>query len=248
VAQLTGIASVGVLTGEKLDSIPMIPVAWRDFRDSHPDAWVLSRDTGHNRDYGRNPYVGYDLPETGLLFHTDPGDDRLELKARILALEGDDEVVAVDRDAVADAGVFEFTLDGADLVAWYVPGQASALESDRVSGGRDIGSVAVYRPVAAGRQLGFTADGEQFTDDQTGTTWNILGEAVDGPLVHLSRHRTSPDVTSSRLCNAFSRCRPDQIPSTRDAQRVDGHSDEPLDRGLGRQFAGCREGVQAIAG
>lgn len=180
--QLTGTASVGVLTGEKLDSHPMIPVAWQDFREAHPDAWVLSRDTGHSRDYGANPYVGYDQPDTGLLFHTDPDDDRLALKARIIALTGDDETVAVERDAVAEQGVLEFTLDGAGLVAWHVPGQVSALEDGRVAGGSDIGSVAVYVPTAGGEELTFAAADGTFTDAETESTWNILGEAVDGPL------------------------------------------------------------------
>ncbi len=180
--QLTGQASVGALTGEKLDSHPMIPVAWEDFREAHPDALVLSRETGHSRNYGANPYTGYDNPDTGLLFHTDPGDDRLDLKARILALTGDDETLAVDREAVADQKVLEFTLDDRDLVAWHIPGQASALDDSTVAGGAEIGSVAVYVPVADGQHLTFTADNGEFTDAETRTTWNILGEATDGPL------------------------------------------------------------------
>ncbi|WP_454853626.1 DUF3179 domain-containing protein [Promicromonospora soli] len=189
--QLTGTAAVGVLTGTALDSHPMIPVSWRDFREAHPDAWVLSRETGHSRNYGTNPYVGYDQPDTGLLFHTDPGDGRLGLKTRILALTsqdlgadapGDVDRVAVARGAVAEDGVLEFTLGATDLVAWHLPGQASSLEDSTVAGGSDIGSVAVYEPVADGEQLTFTRDDSGFTDAETGSTWNILGDATDGPL------------------------------------------------------------------
>ena len=34
--------------------------AWQDFADAWPGAEVLSRDTGHARQYGNNPYRGYD--------------------------------------------------------------------------------------------------------------------------------------------------------------------------------------------
>jgi hypothetical protein len=30
--------------------------------------------------------------------------------------------------------------------------------------------------------LTFTATDDGFVDDETGSTWNLLGEAVDGPL------------------------------------------------------------------
>jgi hypothetical protein len=60
--QLTGQASVGVLTGTQLTAIPIGVVGWDQFRAAHPDALVLSRDTGYHRDYGRNPYARYDDP------------------------------------------------------------------------------------------------------------------------------------------------------------------------------------------
>ena len=33
-----------------------------------------------------------------------------------------------------------------------------------------------------GQRLHFTRDGDRFVDAETGSRWNILGEAVDGPL------------------------------------------------------------------
>jgi hypothetical protein len=180
--QLTGEASVGVLTGHKLESIPMIPVAWQDFREAHPKAWVLSRDTGYDRDYGANPYVGYDDPDTGLLFDPGTEDGRLEPKDRVVAISGGGDAVAVVRDAVAETGVTAVTVGGRELIVFHLEGQASALDSSSVSGGADIGSVAVYSPNVNGRQLSFSAADHHFTDAETLSTWNILGQAVDGPL------------------------------------------------------------------
>lgn len=180
--QFTGEAAVGVMTGTKLEPIPVFPVGWSDFREAHPDAWVLSRDTGHSRDYGRNPYVGYDTdPGRDPMFGAPTDDDRLPPMERVVALEGETETVAVLRSAVEDEGVLTETLDGRPVVLFFAPGQASALESDQVAGGRDIGTVAAFDPTVDGEVLTFGRDGEVFTDEQTGSTWNIRGQAVDGP-------------------------------------------------------------------
>jgi hypothetical protein len=40
----------------------------------------------------------------------------------------------------------------------------------------------VFRTEAAGRALTFRTEGDDFVDDETGSRWNILGKAVDGPL------------------------------------------------------------------
>ncbi|MGH3464329.1 MAG: DUF3179 domain-containing (seleno)protein [Kribbellaceae bacterium] len=160
-----------------------------DFRAAHPEAWTLSRVTGHDRDYGRNPYLGYD--EAAAPLFDAPGDDpRLAPLERIVAITGRTETVAVLREAVADRAVYTITLDGRLLVVWHRRGQASALDAERVAAGRDIGTVAVFDPVVDARRLSFraatgTAPGDQpgdFVDRQTGTHWNVLGHAVDGPL------------------------------------------------------------------
>ncbi|MDP8911049.1 MAG: DUF3179 domain-containing protein, partial [Actinomycetota bacterium] len=58
--QATGEAVVGELTGKRLTFLPAQIVSLADFAAAHPDGDVLSRETGHSRDYGRNPYPGYD--------------------------------------------------------------------------------------------------------------------------------------------------------------------------------------------
>lgn len=56
----TGQAVVGALTGSTLETLPVTMVSWATFRETHPDALVLSKDTGFDRQYGLNPYPGYD--------------------------------------------------------------------------------------------------------------------------------------------------------------------------------------------
>ncbi len=46
-----------------------------------------------------------------------------------------------------------------------------------------IGTGIAYDPVVNGQQLTFEAAGDtEFVDNETGTTWTILGKAIDGEL------------------------------------------------------------------
>jgi hypothetical protein len=181
--QLTGQASVGVLTGTQLEAIPMGVVGWDQFRTAHPDALVLTRDTGHDRPYGRNPYAGYDNPNGGLLVEPPGGrDPRLPVKARVVGIHLRGDAVAIVRDLVAQDGVLPVTVGGRDLVVWHRPGQRSALDDEQIDSGQEIGTVGVFDARLDGRELSFTANGDGFTDDQTGSVWNVLGQATAGRL------------------------------------------------------------------
>ena len=95
--------------------------------------------------------------------------------------EGED-AVAFPLSVLEHEPVVHYTIGEQDLVVLFQFGANSALDDATVAGGRDVGAAAVYRPEADGQQLTFTAAGETFVDDQTGSQWNLLGQAVDGPL------------------------------------------------------------------
>jgi hypothetical protein len=181
--QLSGQASIGVLTGQQLVAIPMGVVAWSDFRDANPAARVLTRDTGFDRPYGSNPYVGYDDPDGSLLFGL-PGeaDERLPVKERVVGIADGPESVAVVRRSLVDAQPVQLRVGRRDLVIWHQPGQASALDADTVAGGADIGTVGVFDPEVDGRRLRFETTDGGFRDEETGSRWNVLGQATAGPL------------------------------------------------------------------
>ncbi len=178
-----GRAVAGELTGTQLELLSAPVVSWADFRNEFPDGLVLSRDTGHSRDYGRNPYPGYEDASTPIVsFMTSSVDDRLELKRRVVGVQLDGEAVAVLHEVLYDEGVVELVLAGRELTAWNLPGTASALDRVSVAGGDDVGASGVFVAEAGGRQLSFSRGEAGFMDDQTASTWNIFGEAVDGPL------------------------------------------------------------------
>jgi len=84
--QLTGTAIVGTLAGRTLTQFPSQIVSFRQFGEAHPDGEVLSRDTGYNRSYGRNPYAGYDDIDNKPFAYDGPVDDRLPPMEKVVAV------------------------------------------------------------------------------------------------------------------------------------------------------------------
>ncbi|MCP3853922.1 MAG: DUF3179 domain-containing protein [Actinomycetia bacterium] len=183
-SHFTGQAIVGELTGLQLEFLPTSTVSWDDFRASHPKGLVLSRDTGFSRPYGQNPYAGYDNPDGDPFLFDGEVDPRLRAQTRVVAVRGEDATVAIVQDWLLDQGVAEVDLDGRALVVLLEPGVASALEQPEIGEGRDVGATGVFVPEGGGHELTFSPspNGIGFMDDQTGSVWSILGEAVEGPL------------------------------------------------------------------
>lgn len=181
-SHFTGQAIAGVLTGTELDSYPVVTVAWSTWRDTHPDGLVLSRETGHDRDYGRNPYPGYDDVDNPPFLFEGEVDDRLAAKTRIVGVGLDGSPTAIRQDLLLETGVIAFDLDGTPAVAWALPGTASALEGDEVDGGRDVGASGVFVAAHDRRALTFTRSGDGFVDTETGSHWDVFGRATEGPL------------------------------------------------------------------
>lgn len=167
--QLAGRAALGELTGTRLDTQRAVIVAWREFRATYRDSWVLSRDTGHDRPYQRSPYPRQDGPPP----RAASPDRRLEPMIRVIALPG--LSVAFVRSVVASSAVQPLRFGDRSLVVWHRPGLAAA-------GGEDIGTVSVFDAEVDGRVLHFRPYGDGFVDDETGTWWTVLGHAVHGPL------------------------------------------------------------------
>jgi len=181
--QATGEAIVGDLTGSKLQFVPQTTVAWRSAREMYPNLQVLSRNTGHNRPYGRNPYVGYDDRSNSPIrsFFRRDTDPRLPAMERVAAVEVGDGW-AVGFDVLQRERVVNASKAGTPLVVFWEAGAASALDTQRIAEGRDVGQTAVYDRRLADRTLTFRAVQNGFQDRETGSHWDFAGRAIAGPL------------------------------------------------------------------
>lgn len=177
--QFTGEGIVGAYTGTQLEMLPSQLVSFKAFAEQYPDGTVLSP---QGRRYGSNPYTGYDSAPRPFLFAGTP-DPRLPPTERVLAGLVGGEPVAYPFSVLADTGVVNDTVGGQDVVAFWQPGAASALDLSVIDASRDVGMAALYSRELDGQTLTFTleADGA-IRDEQTGSTWNVFGTALAGEL------------------------------------------------------------------
>lgn len=142
--QFSGEAIVGELVGTKLEQLPTRITSWQDFRSAHPSSLVLNRETGFERDYGRNPYAGYDDVGSSPLFAAEnDSDDRLQPKERVVYVEVGDRAFAVPFPALAEKRAITLETDAGELVVRWRAGVASALDGSGVANGRDVGAATV---------------------------------------------------------------------------------------------------------
>jgi hypothetical protein len=142
--QFSGEAIVGEYVGATLAQLPARIVSWEEFRLTYPESLVLNRETGHERAYGSNPYVGYDDVEAGPLFPTrNADDDRLTAMTRVVYVERGDEAVVVPLGTVAREKTVRVEVGDELVVVRWRRGVASALDSGEIAQGREIGSASV---------------------------------------------------------------------------------------------------------
>jgi hypothetical protein len=178
--QFTGEGLVGEHTGSLLDILPAQVVSFGAFAAQYPDGKVLAR--SGERDYGSNPYTGYDSTASPFLFQGEL-DERLPATGRVLAGEIGGKAVAYPFAILAEERVINDTVGGSDVVALWQPGAASALDQSSIDDSRDVGMAALYHRNLDGQVLTFQVDENGIIrDDQTGSTWNIFGTAVAGAL------------------------------------------------------------------
>jgi hypothetical protein len=205
--QAGGDAIAGELTGTRLTFLPASTVSWSEARDTFPEAQVLSQETGFNRPYGSNPYAGYDnINNSPFLFDGPPTPGELPPMARVTTVDLNGEAVAYPNDTLKEAGVVNDTVGGTDVAVFWHSGLASALDDSSLAGGQDVGASGVFERALNGQTLTFVTDGDTVTDEQTGSTWNILGQATEGEL---AGEELTPVVKVDHFWFSWAAFRPD---------------------------------------
>jgi len=181
--QATGEGIVGEFTGRQLAFVPAPMISWGDFKATYPDGKVLSRETGYSRNYGQNPYTGYDDVNRSPFLYVGPETPgTLPPMARVVTVELNGEAVGYPYDVLREVHVANDTVGGVPIVVLWAPGTASALDAGRVAGGDDVGAATTFSRELDGQTLTFVFDGDRIVDEQTSSEWDVVGQAVSGPL------------------------------------------------------------------
>lgn len=206
--QFTGEGIVGRYAGGQLEHLPSLLVSFADFRAAYPDGRALSRDTGFARQYGRNPYVGYDTTKGNPFLFGGALDDRLMPVERVIAVSVNGVDAAFPLGVLQEERVINYTVGGRDIVALFKFGAASALDAASIAGSRDVGSAAVFDANLNGRKLTFGVEGNRIVDAETGSVWSILGGALEGELAGES---LTPLVHGNHFWFAWAAFKPDTL-------------------------------------
>lgn len=205
-SQLLGEGSVGTLNETQLLRYPAQIVSFAELREAAPEAPILSRETGINRRYGQNPYIGYDDVDSPAFLFAGVPDGRLAPKERVVSVDAPEESVAYPFTVLAEARVVNDSVGEKPVVLFWQGGTNSALDTSAIADGRDVGSVGIFDRNIAGQTLTFSWDGSAFRDEETGSTWDILGRAVDGAL---KGNQLQPIVHDNTLWFAWAAFKPE---------------------------------------
>ncbi len=151
--QFSGEAIVGELTGEKLRIVPSRLESFSLFLKRHPKGGVLVPSDPDLRDYGRNPYKGYDTSRVPFLYSGEmpPG---INPMARVIVVRDGQDASAVTLELLRRKK--SISISGV-MLTWR-KGQASALDQGTVAGGRDVGNVVAQKSGPDGQRADVAYD------------------------------------------------------------------------------------------
>ena len=147
--QFIGQAIVGRLTGSSLKTIPSRLESWENFRNRAPDGQVLVPNETSMRNYGRNPYVGYDSASSPFLYSGEMPEN-INPMSRVVAIKNQAWSLDLLRKKTS--------INQDDLIISWRSGQNSALDSGTISKGKDVGNVLVQRKNSNGQLIDVTHD------------------------------------------------------------------------------------------
>lgn len=140
--QAIGTGIVGAYTGTELVQLPSWMESWAEFTARNPEGLVMD-EPDYRRQYGRNPYVKYDSSARPFLFNGELPPHDIPALMRVVRVENR----AWPMIRLAEAG----EISEAGLVISWAAGQASALDTARISDAKDVGTIRVRD--AAGNDL-----------------------------------------------------------------------------------------------
>ena len=112
--QTTGESFVGQLNTKKLELIPFQLLSIREIKDKFPNSQIMSTNTGHSRDYERNPYGSYDENDQ-FIFSPSMLDERYPAKELFYVVRANEKSVALKFKDMGESA--QFNQNGINLTA-----------------------------------------------------------------------------------------------------------------------------------
>ncbi len=169
--QVAGKAIVGTLTDEELTALPSNMMRFEDWITLHPESLVLSRDTGFDRPYQRDAFVGYDQLVNNKQFAF-PLTEESQALVTTTALPPATRVLSVKINNESRAYPLEETIK--QVIHDDIAGNPIVIFQN----GLNAGAFELEKTHSS-----FTLKGNDFKDEATNTLWDLSGRAIEGPLV-----------------------------------------------------------------
>ena len=167
----------GDRAGEHLTPLPVSQTTLGVWKQLHPGTRVLSEETGFSgRNYFSNAFVDFGYSENSRIFfpQTPPIDPRRHPKEMVFGLaRSDGTSIAFMYSELEEIRVANQVFDGNDIVVSYEPQGRLAQGYQRAIGDRKL---HFFLATDESNALSL------FEDAETGSTWNLKGEAIAGPL------------------------------------------------------------------
>lgn len=180
--QFTGEAIVGDFTGTNLKILPSQILSYQQFKNAYPNGEVLSKDTGHRRSYGQNPYAGYDDINNTPLFMDEKEDTRLRPIEKVIGVRIDKYQKAYPYSISQAERVINDIVGEEEIVIFHTEGARSAMDASQISQSRKDGSTGAFQRSLNGQVLEFSLSSGKIMDNQTESIWDISGKAIEGEL------------------------------------------------------------------
>ena len=142
-SQLKMEAVSGADVGTKLELLPSQLVTWEAWKKQHPDTQVLSTNTGHGRDYERQPYQGYEKSNR-LMFPAANNDSvPFDNKTWVAGAVDGDQVVAFPIPKLPDNEAVTVKAGGNTYKATYDP-QSEHVSIEKNGAQQPLATVKAY--------------------------------------------------------------------------------------------------------
>ena len=133
----------GSMKGQKLEMVPTMNTSWGEWKRKYPDTWVLTENTGYQRDYSRSPYQGYEK-SAQLYFDVEHKDERFHPKETVVGIEINGKFKAYpfsELEKVKD-GKLKDKFQGEELIINYKQESKSATISN--SQGKELPALTTF--------------------------------------------------------------------------------------------------------